>query len=131
MSYDRNSVPDLSPGLRLLPWETDTGKPCFLSTHGTPGRLARIADEIEADQLRDGADVLKGAQAVLNDWKSGEYAVRLALRAATQCLGDVLRIADSRGARLPRLVNADDCDDRDQDDGPDDGEPRVPAESFG
>ncbi|MEU9222907.1 hypothetical protein AB0D40_00785 [Streptomyces massasporeus] len=131
MSYDRSSVPDLSPGLRLLPWETDTGKPCFLSTNGTTGRLARIADEIEADQLRDGADVLKGAQAVLNDWKSGEYAVRLALRAATQCLGDVLRIADSRGARLPRSVNVEDCDDRDRVDGPDDGEPQVAAEAFG
>lgn len=131
MSYDRNSVPDLSPGLRLLPWEADTGKPCFLSTNGTPGRLARIADEIEADQLRDGADVLKGAQAVLHDLKSGEYAVRLALRAATQCLGDVLRIADSRGARLPRLANVEDCDDRDQVDGPDDGEPQVPDEASG
>ncbi|MEU2714740.1 hypothetical protein [Streptomyces sp. NPDC007205] len=128
MSYDRNSVSPLSPGLRLLPWETETGKPCFLSTNGTTGVLARIADEIEADQLRDGADVLKGAQAVLDDHKAGEYAVRLALRAATQCLGDVLRIADSRGARLPRLVDAD---DRDQDDGADDDGPHVPAEVFG
>jgi hypothetical protein len=104
MSYDRNSLPTLSPSprLRLLPWKSDTGKPCFLSTNGTPGALARIADRIEADQLRDGAVVLKGARAVLADCKAGEYAVRLALRAVTQCLGDVLRIADSRGARLPR-----------------------------
>ncbi|WP_405888688.1 hypothetical protein OG762_31220 [Streptomyces sp. NBC_01136] len=131
MSYDRNTVSAPPPGLRLLPWETDTGKPCFLSTNGTPGALARIADEIEADQLRDGADVLKGAQAVLDDRKAGEHALRLALRAATQVLGDVLRIADSRGARLPEPDddhNADDSDD-DQDDGPDG--PRDSAEAFG
>ncbi|MEV5877938.1 hypothetical protein AB0L75_27690 [Streptomyces sp. NPDC052101] len=131
MSYDRNTIPALlSPGLRLLPWETDTGKPCFLSTNSTPGTLARIADEIEADQLRDGTNVLKGAQAVLDDRKAGEYAVRLALRAATQCLGNVLRVADSRGARLPRLVESDDYDNRDQVDGTDDDGPQVPAEAF-
>ena len=49
MSYDRDSVLAVTPGLRLLPWENDSGKPCFLSTHGAPGRLARLADEIEAD----------------------------------------------------------------------------------
>jgi hypothetical protein len=118
-----------APGLRLLPWETDTGKPCFLSTNGGSGALSRIADEIETDQLRDAADVLKGAQAVLDDGKAGEYALRLALRATRQCLGDVLRIADSRGARLPRPDNAEDCDDGDQDDLADG--PPLPAEAFG
>ncbi|MER7479497.1 hypothetical protein ABTX60_17965 [Streptomyces sp. NPDC126510] len=131
MSYDRDSVPAVAPGLRLLPWESDTGKPCFLSTHGAPGQLARIADEIEADQLDDGAHVLKGAQAVLDDTKSGEYAVRHALRAATQCLGDVLRIADSRGARLSQLVDTDDDGDRDRDDGTDDDESQAPTGAFG
>ncbi|GCB46554.1 hypothetical protein [Streptomyces sp. NL15-2K] len=133
MSYDRNAVTTIGPGLRLLPWETDTGKPCFLSTNGTPGALARIADEIEADQLRDGADVLMGAQAVLDDRRAGEYALRLALRAATQCLGDVLRIADSRGARLPQPHDAQDTDDSDddQDDGADGDGPQLPAEACG
>ncbi|MER6712980.1 MULTISPECIES: hypothetical protein [unclassified Streptomyces] len=100
MTYDRDAVPTLGPGLRLLPWETDTGKPCFLSTDSSQGALSRLADEIEEDQLRDGGDVLKGARAVLHDGKAGEYALRNALRAATQCLGNVLRVADSRGARL-------------------------------
>ncbi|MET7604109.1 hypothetical protein ABZU45_24895 [Streptomyces avermitilis] len=125
MSYDRNTVSAPPPGLRLLPWETDTGKPCFLSTNGTPGTLARIADEIEADQLRDGADVVQGAQAVLDDRKAGEYALRRALRAATQALGDVLRIADSRGARLPVPDDEHDADDQD------DGAAQYPAEAFG
>ncbi len=116
MSYDRNAVPTPPPGLRLLPWENDNGKPCFLSTDSGQSRLSRLADEIEADQLRDGADVLTGARAVLDDRKAGEHALRLALRAATQCLGDVLRVADSRGARLPvpdddADTDADDTDD--------------------
>ena len=128
MSYDRNAVSPHAPGLRLLPWETDTGKPCFLSTHGSPGTLARLADEIEADQLRDGADVLKGAQAVLSDLKAGEHALRLALRAVTQVLGDVLRIADSRGARLP--VPDDDHDAHGQDDGAEGEGPRLPTEEY-
>ncbi|WP_221348149.1 hypothetical protein [Streptomyces beigongshangae] len=102
MSYDRNAVHAPPPGLRLLPWETDTGKPCFLSTDGPRGLLSRLADELEAEQLRDGADVLVGARAVLDDRKAGEYALRGALRATAQVLGDVLRVADSRGARLPR-----------------------------
>ncbi|MFC4498844.1 MULTISPECIES: hypothetical protein [Streptomyces] len=100
MSYGRDTVPP--PGLRLLPWESDTGKTCFLSTDGIPGRLSRLADEIEAAQLHDAADVLAGAKAVLDDHKAGEYALRGALRATSQVLGDVLRAADSRGARLPQ-----------------------------
>ncbi|MDI3417966.1 hypothetical protein [Streptomyces luteolus] len=103
MGYDRNALPSLPRGLRLLPWENDTGKPCYLSTNDPDGSLSRLADDIESDQLSDGADVLKGARAVLGDRKAGEYALRLALRATTQALGDVLRVADSRGARLPIL----------------------------
>lgn len=102
MSYNRNALSAPPSGLRLLPWETDTGKPCYLSADGAGGPLSRLADEIEADQLRDGADVLVGARAVLDDRKAGEYALRRALLAATQVLGDVLRVADSRGERLPQ-----------------------------
>ncbi|MFS8199465.1 hypothetical protein ACLVWQ_12340 [Streptomyces sp. CWNU-52B] len=118
MSYDRNAVHTPPPGLRLLPWETDTGKPCFLSTNGSGGRLSRLADEVEAEQLRDGADVLTGARAVLGDRKAGEYALRRALRAATHVLGDVLRVADSRGARLPRPDGDGGDGDGDGGDGP-------------
>ncbi len=133
MSYDRTVTPVPAAGLRLLPWETDTGKPCFLSTDGSPGALARLADEIEAEQVRDAADVLKGAQAVLDDHKAGEHALRLALRAATHALGDVLRIADSRGARLPRPDNdpddSDEADDRDNSAETDGDRGQLPAEA--
>ncbi|MFI1307535.1 hypothetical protein [Streptomyces sioyaensis] len=106
MSYDRDAVPANLPGLRLLPWEGEGGKPCYLSADGAGGVLSRLADEIEAEQLCDGAEVLKGAVAVQDDGKAGEHALRLALRATTQSFGNVLRVADSRGARLP--VAADD-----------------------
>ncbi len=101
MSYDRNAQAAPS-GLRLLPWETETGKPCFLSAGDTDGPVSRLADEIEAIQLQDGADVLAGARAVLDDRQAGECALRRTLRATTQVLGAVLRVADSRGARLPQ-----------------------------
>ncbi|MFE1766134.1 hypothetical protein ACFW81_18215 [Streptomyces angustmyceticus] len=101
MSYDRDAALAPAPGLRLLPWEGDGGKPCFLSADGVGGVLSRLADEIEEEQLCDGAEVLKGAVAVLDDGKAGEHALRGALRATTQAFGNVLRVADSRGARLP------------------------------
>lgn len=104
MSYDRNDAQSPVSGLRLLPWENgnnDNGEPCFLSMSELGGALSRLADEIEAHQLRDAADVINGAQAVLDDHKAGEHALRHALRAALQCLDAVRRIADSRGARLP------------------------------
>jgi hypothetical protein len=99
VTYDRTTVA-VPSGLRLLPWETDTGKPCFLSADDIDGPLSRLADEIEAEQLQDGADVLAGARAVLDDRMAGEYALRRTLRATTQVLGAVLRVADSRGSRL-------------------------------
>ena len=44
--------------------------------------------------------MLAGARAVLADAEAGERAVRFALTRATESLGDVLRVAVSRGDRL-------------------------------
>jgi hypothetical protein len=44
---------------------------------------------------------LAGAKAVLADPKAGERAVRFALTRASESLGDVIRIAVSRGGRIP------------------------------
>lgn len=103
VTYDRNALPAFRQGLRLLPWESDTGKPCFLSTGNAHGTLAQLADEVEADQLRNGAAVLAGAVAVAADREAGESAQWRALRATAEALGGVLRIADSQGARLAEL----------------------------
>src|SRR4051812_3610814 len=86
--------------LRLLPWTTPEGKPCYLSTDSDRSMLSLLADEMEAAQLRSGAQVLVGARAVLADAGAGERAVRFALTRASESLEDVIRIATSRGERI-------------------------------
>ncbi|MFE9686394.1 hypothetical protein ACFYXC_30760 [Streptomyces sp. NPDC002701] len=86
--------------LRLLPWTTPEGRPCYLSTDSADSRLSRLADDLEAAQLESGHQVLAGARAVLADPKAGERAVRFALTRSLESLEDVLRVAVGRGARL-------------------------------
>lgn len=101
MTYDPRTVSAPAAGLRLLPWATPDGRPCYLSTDSATGVLSLIADDVEDAQIDTATDVLHGARAVLDDAKAGEHAVRFALRRTVESLGDTLRIADSRGARLP------------------------------
>ncbi|MER6110157.1 hypothetical protein [Streptomyces hirsutus] len=89
-----------TPPLRLLPWTTPEGNPCYLSTDSGRSRLSLLADDIEAAQLDSGEQVLAGARAVLSDPGAGERAVRFALTRAAESLEDVLRVAVSRGARV-------------------------------
>ncbi|MFI2437249.1 hypothetical protein [Streptomyces sp. NPDC018693] len=95
-------------GLRLLPWTGPEGKPCYLSTDNDNSRLSRLADDVEEAQLESGERVLAGARAVLADPRAGEWAVRFALGRAVECLGDALRVAASRGARIPIPAVTDD-----------------------
>ena len=108
MSYDRNAILPTVPGLRLLPWTTETGNPCFLSTEEDAGLLSRLADEVESEQLHEADTKLKDGRAVLNDGDAGDKAVRQALESALSALSDALRVADSRGSRLPDPYDADD-----------------------
>ncbi|MFB8778007.1 hypothetical protein [Streptomyces broussonetiae] len=91
----------MTNGLRLLPWTTPEGKPCYLSTERSDSLLSRLADDVEEAQLATGDQVCAGARAVLADAKAGERAVRFALTRAVESLGEVLRIAVSRGDRVP------------------------------
>lgn len=86
---------------RLLPWNSPEGRRCYLSTDDPDSRMSRLADEVEADLLACGEDVLAGAREVLADESAGEVAVRFALRAATESLRDVLRVAECREGRPP------------------------------
>ncbi|MDQ1046697.1 hypothetical protein [Streptomyces sp. V4I2] len=88
--------------LRLLPWSTPEGNPCYLSTDSDHSRLSQFADDLEEAQIDSGEQVLAGARAVLADPRAGERAVRFALTRAAECLADLLRIAVSRGERIPR-----------------------------
>ncbi|GAA4786969.1 hypothetical protein [Streptomyces ziwulingensis] len=85
---------------RLLPWSTPDGKPCYLSAAGPHSRLSRLADDMEDAQLTSGTQVWEAARTVLDDPKAGERAVRFALTRAVESLGDVLRVAISRGERV-------------------------------
>ncbi|MFJ5995609.1 hypothetical protein [Streptomyces sp. NPDC092370] len=87
--------------MRLLPWAGPGGKPCYLSTDNPDSLLSRLADDIEAAQLASAGQVLAGAEAVLRDTEAGERAVRFALVRTLESLGDVLRVAVSRGERIP------------------------------
>ncbi|MFC8867916.1 hypothetical protein ACFUAC_09710 [Streptomyces sp. NPDC057148] len=89
-----------APPLRLLPWTTPEGNPCYLSTDNDDSRLSRLADDVEEALMESGEQVLVGARAVLGDRRAGERAVRCALVRATEALQDVLRVAASRGARI-------------------------------
>ncbi|MFF4930996.1 hypothetical protein ACFY2H_19130 [Streptomyces griseofuscus] len=103
----RQYLADVMPEHRLLPWETETGNPCFLSTDGGSSTLAKLADEMEAVQLSMGVDVLKEASRVLADPLSPNAEVRYAGVRLAECLRDALRVAESRGMRLPTSDKAE------------------------
>ncbi|CAM3239453.1 hypothetical protein ACH4LN_26185 [Streptomyces albus] len=93
--------------LRLLPWVTDTGKPCYLSAAPGGGVLSALADRTENRQLRAAAEVLCEARRVLADPAAGALALRLTLTASARALADTLRVAHSRGLRLGAEDEAD------------------------
>jgi hypothetical protein len=95
--------------LRLLPWPSPEGKPCFLAQGSEGGRIAQLADEMEAVQLATGADVLRHARTVLHDPTSPYTEVRYAGIRLAECLSDALRVAESRGLRL--YASEDEADD--------------------
>jgi hypothetical protein len=91
---------DLEPA-RLLPWPSEGGKPCFLAPGSEGGFLWRLADEMEAVQLTMGTEVLSHARKILSDPKASTTELRYVGARLSECLSDALRVAESRGARLP------------------------------
>ncbi|WP_338677571.1 hypothetical protein V1460_34800 [Streptomyces sp. SCSIO 30461] len=108
--------------LRLLPWSGPDGKPCFLSPATDGGYLSRLADNTEAVQLGLSAELLEHALDVLaaDDAETGE--LRLLAFDLTGALRDILRVAESRGHRLPTASNS----------APEPGEdgPHLPVSAF-
>ncbi|MGI5198730.1 hypothetical protein ACQEVY_34735 [Streptomyces sp. CA-288835] len=87
--------------LRLLPWTTPDGRPCYLSTDDADSRLSRIADELETELLGSAAYVLDAAKSLLDEPGAEKRELHFAGVRLAEALGDALRIAASRGARLP------------------------------
>lgn len=87
---------------RLLPWPDSTGKRCYLVTDDDGNsRLSKLADEVEALQLKAGAELLGHAGDMLGDHKVGTGELRFLVKSLCDALRDALRIAESRGERLP------------------------------
>lgn len=84
--------------LRLLPWTTPDGRPCYLSTDGT-GPVSALADSVEQIQLGMGAELLRHARAMHADPKVTDAEFRYLSRRLAEALSDALRVADCRARR--------------------------------
>ncbi|WP_405815824.1 hypothetical protein OG241_14890 [Streptomyces sp. NBC_01390] len=87
--------------LRLLPWTTPEGGPCYLSTADPNSRLSCLADELESELLDSAEFVLAEARPLLAREGVEERELRFTGVRLAEALGDALRIAASRGERLP------------------------------
>ncbi|MFG2563660.1 hypothetical protein [Streptomyces sp. NPDC048496] len=89
-------------GPRLLPWTSPEGKPCYLSTDGR-GYLSTLADGIEAVQLGMADELLEHAREVLAPGARALSATEYRWLASrlVEALTDALRVAESRGQRIP------------------------------
>lgn len=86
--------------MRLLPWATSDGRPCYLIGGGT-GYVSRVADNMEGVQLAMAEDLLDHAADLFADDRATAPQMRFLAGRLAESLRDVHRIAESRGARLP------------------------------
>ncbi|WP_455359919.1 hypothetical protein [Streptomyces sp. SYSU K21746] len=103
---------------RLLPWTRPDGAPCYLSTDGT-GPVTELADRIEEMQLSVGEELLTHARLMFRAPSVPDTEFRFLATRLAEALHDCLRVAVSRGLRLP------DCDPHDP--GPDDPDDPDPS----
>ncbi|MEV5955603.1 hypothetical protein AB0M11_17835 [Streptomyces sp. NPDC051987] len=99
--------PKSTTPIRLLPWPSPDGKPCYLVPDAEGGHLSHLADNIEAAQLAAGMDVLTCARKVLADPASPYTEVRYAGIRLAESLNNALRVAESRGLRLAETPTLD------------------------
>ncbi len=102
MRSARDGGGQVSTQPRLLPWPGPAGQPCYLvSDADGEGYLSRLADEMEAVQLQMGTELIGHARLMLRDRKAGARELRYLSERLAEALRDALRIAESRGGRLP------------------------------
>ncbi|MET9291806.1 hypothetical protein [Streptomyces sp. NPDC003077] len=97
------------PPLRLLPWTTPTGGPCYLSTDDPSSHLSLLADEVEEDLLMDAEDLLTVSEPLSVTPGADPSELHRMVVLLDKALRDALRIATSRGARLA-APGPDPCD---------------------
>ncbi|MFI9390642.1 hypothetical protein ACIG53_07140 [Streptomyces bauhiniae] len=98
---------EMSGSPRLLPWVSEDGKPCFLSTDRADSFMSRRADMVEQVQLAMGDELLGHVHEVLTDDKATTHELRFVGKQLAASLRDILRVADSRGRRLGVSADAD------------------------
>ncbi|MBM9436066.1 hypothetical protein JT723_09470 [Streptomyces bryophytorum] len=90
--------------MRLLPWSGEDGRPCYLSTDDEKSSyLSRLADNLEAVQLGMAEKLLGYVAEATKGESPSETELRSMVAPLSQALRDVLRVAHSRGKRLPVL----------------------------
>ncbi|WP_335971602.1 hypothetical protein [Streptomyces sp. CA2R106] len=88
--------------MRLLPWQGADGKPCYLDTDASGSSfLSRLADNVEAVQLGLGRDLLANVRKYTAEQAPPESDLRVMVAHLCMALADALRVAESRGGRLP------------------------------
>ncbi|WP_327189395.1 hypothetical protein [Streptomyces xinghaiensis] len=88
--------------LRLLPWSGPEGKPAHLVTDGTATPLSLLADEIEDQQIETAAAVVGLARPMVEETADiAAHELRWVARRLIESLRDLLKIAESRGRRIP------------------------------
>lgn len=85
--------------LRLLPWSSPEGKPCYVSGDGS-GYVSRLADEMECVQLSMCLELLEHAAGMIGDPDVTGPQLRFLASRMAESLRDVHRVAESRGMRL-------------------------------
>jgi hypothetical protein len=103
----------------LLPWLSPEGKPCYLVPGSEGGFLSRLADDVEAAQLGMAAEVLHLSRSLAGNPNSSTAELRFGMAHLSECLSETLRIAESRGTRLPEPDDTDSESDS----------PTLPAET--
>ncbi|AZS85383.1 hypothetical protein AB0465_19560 [Streptomyces griseoviridis] len=100
----------MSENPRLLPWPGPAGQRSYLVTDGGGrSRLSRLADQLEEAQLQAGDILLGHAADMLKDVDVNPWELRYLSACLHEALRDALRVAESRGDRLP-VPEDDDTD---------------------
>ncbi|MDX3525040.1 hypothetical protein P1P75_00870 [Streptomyces sp. ID05-39B] len=79
---------------------TDDGKPCYLTSASAGGVISKMADAMEAEQIRTAREVLAESRLMLEEERLGRLELRFVSKRLTECLADALRVAESRGIRI-------------------------------
>ena len=86
---------------RLLPWTGEGGKPSYLSGGDEGSFVSRLADNLEAVQLGMAKELVGYVDKLMSEGQPSDIELRSAVESQQQALRDVVRVAESRGARLP------------------------------